>query len=241
MRHGPRPSRACELCGVRRPPSAVPSCVRVAILKAALTPLTGVALRQEGEVVRIRTLAYLTGVLPIVSRPAPPARWTSSPVWLRGPGVASSARFPAGGGGCNGGRVDWICWVCQLLLHPPIEILIDTFLVRVEGVAGGQPNCQHSVVHWAKGREIVATVVVVVFHFELLLLDDYLLAVGLHLVSAVSLLLFASRRKRRDVFAGCWCSFSSAASATRVYGFRLNHQWFWVNRHGFRVWCPLRP
>jgi hypothetical protein len=102
------------------------------------------------------------------------------------------------------------------LLHPPIEVLIDTFLVGVEGVAGGQPNCQHSVVHWAKGREIVATVVVVVFHFELLL-DDYLLTVGLHLVSAVSLLLLAGRWECRDVFAGVWCSFSSAASTTRVW------------------------
>ncbi len=77
-------------------------------MQAALAPLTGIIHWQEGEVVGIRTLSDLTGVLPIVFCPTQPARWTGGPIGFCGPGVATFAELPAVGGGRNGVGIDGV-------------------------------------------------------------------------------------------------------------------------------------
>ena len=150
MGHCPWTLCSRELCSARGAPSASILYVRMPILQAALAPLTGIARWQEGHVVGICTLSDLSGVLPIVFCPTLPARWTSGPIGFCGPGVATFAGHPAGGGGLNGVGIDGVSnWVSQLLDHPPVKVLVNTLLVGIEGVWCGNSNCQHRFVNGA--------------------------------------------------------------------------------------------
>ena len=112
MGHCPWTMCSRELCSIGRAPPASTFDVRMPVLQAALAPLTGITHWQEGEVVGIRTLSDLTGVLPIVFCPTLPARWTGGPIGLCGPGVATFAGHPAGGGGRNTVGIDGVSnWV----------------------------------------------------------------------------------------------------------------------------------
>ena len=87
-------------------------------------------------------------MLPIVFCPTLPARWTSGPIGFCGPGVATFAGHPAGGGGRNGVGIDGVSnLVSHFLDHQPVKVVVNTFLVRVEGVRGGQSDCKHRFVN----------------------------------------------------------------------------------------------